>query len=152
MDEKQFDQEARVALMNEYSSNKQSWAVVALTIVIAGFSLVQTRDIIRTSHLFYIGFGFLSSQAVYSALRYLHYAQASTFVTKSRAVTGEGARRLEDIDYPYVHLLQLGISVDVTKKRFGRVISDIHGLKWWIGISFILTLILTILGPLIWQI
>jgi len=36
----EFDQDARIALLDEYSSNKRSWAIVALVCVVAIFSII----------------------------------------------------------------------------------------------------------------
>jgi hypothetical protein len=150
VDEK-LDQDARIALMSEYSSNKQSWAVVALTIIIAIFSLVQVREILHNVLFFYVGFAFLSSQVFYSALRYLHYAQASTYVTKSKALTEEEARKKEAIDHPYIHRLELGISDVVDKTKLGKSIRGVHGLDYWACITVLVTAFVTCLGPTVWK-
>ena len=78
MSNNEFDQNARIALLQSYSSNKNSWATVALTCLIAIFLAIQVRTIVISPFTIIIDvlIAILLSQIVLSASRYIYFGQA----------------------------------------------------------------------------
>jgi len=143
-----MEQDARIALLNEYSSSKRSWAIVALTTLVAIFSLFQNRSSFKDTWFFYLVFGFTITQTLYSALRYVHYGQSIPSVVKSAAKNEEDCKRVDGTTYPYLYRLELGVYEDYRKKLPTKITYYLHGFWVWLVFSVIFTAIFYALLPI----
>ena len=111
-----LDQDARIALLNEYSSNKRAWAINALTLVIATFAAIQHWQFIEKlfGSLFLFGLlGFLLGQISYAFIWYLYYAQTC----KSVLEVPVGAYPVR----PYIDLLNQKVIEKTNCIRWNRL-------------------------------
>jgi len=131
----ELDQDARIALLDEYSSNKRSWAIIALTCVVAIFSIIQLRAGIPYRWIVYLygAIAVLLSQVGYSFFRYLFYGQMCFSAIRSSP---------ENHNRPYLYRLDAGIVEDVRKGTLGKITYPFHGFGVWLGWTAAVSLLL----------
>ena len=142
MAQKDYEQKARIALLNEYSSNKRSWGVNALTFVIAILAVLQISKEINWKMIFLISF--LLSQVIYSFFRYNYFGQMSKWSIRSAPkidFTENGTQT-------YLSQLDYGIISDFKNTFLGKICHRFHDIKGWILMTFPLTVVLIISSPI----
>jgi hypothetical protein len=112
------EQEARIALLQEYGSNARSWYNVLLTLAIVLFAPVQVRQLLELYRMCFYGFRLtlwgaslaaIASQAVFTALRAVANSNAAKKIVRIKMP--------EDFDFSKTYLETLRDLVDTEWNR-----------------------------------
>ena len=130
IDEK-FDQDARIALLNEYSSTKRSWAIIFLSFVVAFSSIIQIDWINQNILITYIVFIQFISQTSYAISRYILYSCYCHYTAISDVLSKDKCKKKYGKTYPRLYRLIIGVTQDVMKRPHYKILSHFGGFRNW---------------------
>ena len=140
----QYEQDARIALMQFFDSNKRGWATIVLAWTVASLSLGTIHQTLLQGYpwIFVILICCFATQILYGILRFLWYGQKLTYIESEPAKLGKGT---------YINRLDNAVEGRVVEHKilkkipYGRFLYWLHGIGPWFIFSFVVTGFLLVL-------